>query len=304
MKNILKLRNIKKIIFNPHLVLIRLFYNLNRLFSDISAFFGMYKYKYNIVFIAGMPASATTLVKNMFGYVPGYFTRHTPMPYEVFVNQNICDSAFKYCPRWGYTIFKTHLNPWDENINLIRKNNVKKVIVTYRDLRDVALSTYYRQLKWPKEKSDPYYMDYSKLSKEEALNHRISIVAKEFIPWMKGWFEISKKYNNFVHFCRFEMLKASPELGNPEEFSKMLEFYEIQLSQKKISEIIEKTRAKGTMVRNLYKVALLPWAFSTNFRSGKTGGWREEFTVNNKKHFKKLAGDFLIELGYEKNNNW
>ena len=111
-------------------------------------------------------------------------------------------------------------------------------------------------------------------------------------------------YNNFVHFCRFEMLKASPELGNPEEFSKMLEFYEIQLSQKKISEIIEKTRAKGTMVRNLYKVALLPWAFSTNFRSGKTGGWREEFTVNNKKHFKKLAGDFLIELGYEKNNNW
>ena len=43
---------------------------------------------------------------------------------------------------------------------------------------------------------------------------------------------------------------------------------------------------------------------SHTFRSGKTGGWREHFTDKNKKLFKDIAGDLLVRLGYEKNNNW
>ena len=296
----MKFKNVRKIIFNPHLFLIKLFYNFKRFFSDLSAFFGKYKYKHNIIFLAGMPMSATTLVKNMFGLIPGYYTRRTPMPFDVFINSNICDSAFKNCPKWGYTLFKTHLKPLEENINIIRSHNVKKVIVTYRDLRDVSLSRYHRLVNWPKEKSEPYYMDYSKLGKEEAINHSISIVAQEFVPWIKGWFEISKKYNNFVYFCTFEKLRIHPE----KEFEKMLKFYEISLPKSKISEIIEKTKGKGTMVQNMYESALLPWALSTNFRSGKIGGWKKEFTENNKENFKNLAGNYLIELGYEKNNDW
>lgn len=43
---------------------------------------------------------------------------------------------------------------------------------------------------------------------------------------------------------------------------------------------------------------------SWTFRKGKIGGWQEEFTEINKRNFKKVAGDFLIDLGYEKSNNW
>lgn len=43
---------------------------------------------------------------------------------------------------------------------------------------------------------------------------------------------------------------------------------------------------------------------SHTFRSGKTGGWREHFTENHKTLFKDVAGDLLIRLGYEKNNDW
>jgi hypothetical protein len=43
---------------------------------------------------------------------------------------------------------------------------------------------------------------------------------------------------------------------------------------------------------------------SRTFRSGKTGGWKEHFTGEHKKLFKEIAGDLLIQLGYEKNNNW
>lgn len=43
---------------------------------------------------------------------------------------------------------------------------------------------------------------------------------------------------------------------------------------------------------------------SHTFRSGKTGGWREHFTDEHKRLFKDVAGDLLVRLGYEPNNDW
>lgn len=43
---------------------------------------------------------------------------------------------------------------------------------------------------------------------------------------------------------------------------------------------------------------------SPTFRSGKTGEWKKHFTDEHKKIFKEVAGDLLIKLGYEKDNNW
>jgi hypothetical protein len=43
---------------------------------------------------------------------------------------------------------------------------------------------------------------------------------------------------------------------------------------------------------------------SHTFRAGKTGGWKEYFTDEHKKLFKDIAGDLLVKLGYEQNNDW
>ncbi|MBV6449334.1 MAG: hypothetical protein MHPDNHAH_00044 [Anaerolineales bacterium] len=43
---------------------------------------------------------------------------------------------------------------------------------------------------------------------------------------------------------------------------------------------------------------------SHTFRSGKTGGWREFFTAEHKSLFKEVAGDLVVRLGYEGNNDW
>jgi hypothetical protein len=43
---------------------------------------------------------------------------------------------------------------------------------------------------------------------------------------------------------------------------------------------------------------------SHTFRSGKTGGWRQHFNEEHKKLFKDVAGDLLVRLGYEQNNDW
>lgn len=43
---------------------------------------------------------------------------------------------------------------------------------------------------------------------------------------------------------------------------------------------------------------------SPTFRRGQTGGWREQFSDKHKQLFKDVAGDLLIELGYEKGYDW
>ncbi|MDK1082293.1 MAG: sulfotransferase domain-containing protein, partial [Anaerolineae bacterium] len=43
---------------------------------------------------------------------------------------------------------------------------------------------------------------------------------------------------------------------------------------------------------------------SHTFRSGITGSWSEHFTDEHKGLFIDIAGDLLVRLGYEKNNNW
>jgi sulfotransferase 6B1 len=43
---------------------------------------------------------------------------------------------------------------------------------------------------------------------------------------------------------------------------------------------------------------------SPTFRSGKTGEWKKYFTEKHERIFKDVAGDLLIKLGYEKDNNW
>ena len=43
---------------------------------------------------------------------------------------------------------------------------------------------------------------------------------------------------------------------------------------------------------------------SHTFRSGKTGGWKTYFTDEHKKLFKEIAGDLVVQLGYEINNDW
>jgi hypothetical protein len=43
---------------------------------------------------------------------------------------------------------------------------------------------------------------------------------------------------------------------------------------------------------------------SHTFRSGKTGGWVNHFTDEHKTLFKEVAGDLLVQLGYEENSDW
>jgi sulfotransferase 6B1 len=57
------------------------------------------------------------------------------------------------------------------------------------------------------------------------------------------------------------------------------------------------------LILNALESAINPTK-SPTFRSGKTGEWTKHFTDEHKKMFKNVAGDLLIKLGYEKDNDW
>ena len=299
--SILKPKNLFKIITNPKLVFINLKYKLKTLYFDFYLLLSKKKiYKYNIIFIAGMPISASTLLKNMLGNIPFYFTRYTPIPQKININKNISSSAFKFCPRNSYTLFKTHLNPNEKNIEILDNNNVKKIIVSYRDLRDVALSRYYRILQFPKKIDDPRYVDYNNMNKEDDINHSINVICEHYIKWINGWIEISNKRPDYIHFCKFENLINDKK----RELKKILKFYEINLDENIINEIILKTQGKNSVQKNISDSALLPWALSSNFRKGKIGEWKKEFTAKNIFEFKSKSNSILVKLGYETSDNW
>ena len=288
-----------KLILNPKLSWIFISYEFKKIFYDIFFIFKK-KYKYKIIFLAGMPMSATTKVKNMCGMIPGYFTRYSPIPYNIRVNQDISNSAFRYTPFWSYTLFKTHLNPNSQNLDIIKKNGVEKVIVTYRDLRDVVIARYHRLIKFPKKKNDPNFSEYHLIKKSDAINDSIEVVSKDYINWINGWFDIANSENNFVLFIKFEDLIINPK----NEFKKILNFYEINLNEKFIEQICKNTEGKKDMVTNLNESRILPWALSSNFRSGKIGNWKSEFTEENLIYAKKLLSESLIKLKYEFNSDW
>ena len=295
-------RKLKNAFKYPDAILLRFLYNSKRLITDIELKFGFskYDYQYQIIFIAGLPMSATTWVKNMAARIPGYYTRLVPIPYEIAVRQDIIDDAFKYAPNYAYSLFKTHLNPSKANLEIIKRNNVRKVVVTYRDYRDVIVSMYYRLIEFPGNKSDSHYHDYGKYSKEEAINKLIDVVASDAVEWVNGWFEVSEYQKNFVYLCRFEDLRTDPQ----KEFRNILSFYDIELSESEIKKIITKTKGSGEMGKNLNKGSSLPSGLGSNFRSGKIGGWNDEFSPNNIIYCKNKLGAELIKLGYESNYLW
>lgn len=285
---------------HPWMVSRRLWYNIKRTASSGVAISKYYDYSHKIIFLAGMPMSATTWMKNLLARIPGYYTRHTPMPKEIAINQNICDSAFKHVPRHGYTLFKTHLNPTHENLECIFQNGVEKILITYRDLRDVALARYHRLIEYPKSPGDPYYMDYQAMGKEKAIDHNIEHVACVSVPWLREWHECAKKNPKQYYFTKFENLKKDTK----GEFQKVLNFYGINLPDKKVDEIIEAAKGRGSVKKNMAAAKILPWGYTSNFRSGKIGNWKNELSDSQIEKCKRLLGPALIEFGYEKDLDW
>jgi len=169
----------------------------------------------------------------------------------------------------------------------------------YRDLRDVLVSQSYHVIA-PDEKKyfHPDKELYRGMSHEDRLMACLCGVQQFsglferwelYAPWLSIPWVFNVKYE--------DMMERREETGRAflhYVWDRTAWGYEAAT----IPADMEETIIKG-MLKNMQRTEL-----SATFRKGGSGGWREEFTPRVKDEFKRRGGDWLIRLGYEKDDSW
>ena len=201
------------------------------------------------------------------------------------------------------SIVRSHLMYCKEINNIVEELNCK-VIFIYRDLRDVAVS----HARWvTKEKRIFLHNSYKQLSSfEEQLLYSINgiplgtplgsnisqpDIGTDFSRW-KGWINDSNALS-----IKFEDLVG--ERGGGDEAKRLS-------SIERIHDFLNLRHSTHELKDQFSSSAMNPNDSHTFVKGGKgsIGAWKLKFQSIHKEAFKKVAGNELIELGYEQDLNW
>jgi hypothetical protein len=224
--------------------------------------------------IKGIPHITHDPEKHLYEGINEQVEPHYHILKEASLNE--CVSGHMYClPEWAYMF--TQLN--------------MKMVFLSRDLRDILVSYVYFVKNIP---SHPFY------STDDEFNIKHNILQLiNGIPEI-GYPKIDEYYRKFLGWMKqsnvltvtFEDLMISDD-SKVETIHKLVEFlWEGLIPAVPLDQMIKR------MADNIKQNE------SPTFRNGKIGGWHNEFDDEIKEAFKAVAGDLLIELGYEKNYNW
>lgn len=273
-------------------VLISPAHYLSILANDIRALIGQAPGKTRILFVAGYPKSGTTWVENFISHIPGYSPRVLSGSAEIIRMHGLPPDAFDRIPGYAYSSIKTHIAPSEENVEVLVKNGINKVLIMYRDPRDIVVSNYYHVLKSnPWKAGDPWYADYTAMSKEEGLSHSIELMVDDYCSWVTGWRNIAR--NNPEIDClivQYEELRNDPV----EVFKSILSFFAIELDRERFEALMLTAEKKSSR----FKAFGQPGSRSTK-RKGTSGEWRNELNTEQQRLIMEKVGPLLVELGYE-----
>ncbi len=190
---------------------------------------------------------------------------------------------------WGY------VDATEENASFLTSAGRVNYFI-YRDPRDMLVSQVFFATDMQEEhgmhdyyKSLPDFgarLNVAITGIDRADLHMVSV--KQRYEGVFQWLDVSREKN--IMCIRFE------ELINNRDATLASMLAEVEKAGYKIPTPREK--ALAVLVE-----AIQPKKSHT-FRSGKTGGWKQYFTEEHKKLFNDVAGDLLVRLGYEKNNDW
>ena len=203
----------------------------------------------------------------------------------------------------NHSIVRSHLMYCNEILDVLRKFNAK-ILFIYRDLRDVAVS----HARWVTREKRIFLHDiYLKQSSfDEQLMSSIKgiplgspfgsnvsqpDIGTDFSRW-KGWVN-----NPETLAIKFEDLVGERGGGSEEKrlyiVEQILDYLKINLSS-------------GQIKSQFASYALNPEDSHTYRKGnkGSIGGWKNVFKESHKQEFKKVAGNTLIDLDYEKNLSW
>ena len=143
------------------------------------------------------------------------------------------------------------------------------------------------------------------MSEEEAL--MVCIEGREGLPGTDKMITLTQTWlnNNAEAICiKYEELLANPVAN----FSKVLRYIGVEKNVESLAGVIvDRNRFERlSMGRRIWQSGRKPGQENSNshFRKGITGDWKNYMKPAHIARFKEIAGQQLIELGYEKDLNW
>jgi len=231
------------------------------------------------------------------------------LPYAIQLF-NPSTRMFNTCTNLGSEEFLiTHLT-YDKIYEDMLLEKDFKIIFLIRDPRDQLISRVYYTQRYPSIFSGLQHLSFDELLSGymgiDALPEQnfedllISHIGYSHTPHYKAISHIVKFYEAFLpwmhvrncYTVRFEDLVGEQGGGS---------------LKAQLQEIINIANHTGTPLasKHLIEVAQKSFGFpSGTFREGKIGSWKTHFKPEHKEAFKKIAGQLLIDLGYEKDFNW
>lgn len=263
--------------------------------NDMGTILDRNKYPYPTLFIAGLPKSGTTWLTKSLIKLPGYNLRRICDPKRVTFKHDVCDSVFSTLPHRGYNVLKLHTRYTPENFRIITRY-VPRFIVMYRDLRDMCISRYYHV---KSEQGHRHFTLYNELTQDEGIMHCIGVVEDLYVDWVRDWLRIAQEHPDTIYLVRYEdMNRSTYETMRGISQSFHLNMTEQQLRDCEASKIKKAKNMSKTRTHTRFNYMV------DTARSGKIGGWKAYFNDQHIAKFKDIAGQLLIDCGYESDLNW
>lgn len=249
------------------------------------------KHKYHLIWCPSLPKSGSTLIEEIIectNYVQLNFS--SLRIYDDFNLDDIhgvSDKMFQYAPIDKNSYVKTHSHYSKRYIDVAKKNKAK-IIISYRDLRDMMISQYFHILNDPSHWqhklinklnfAEGLILTFKKFRKKEEYNLP---PLRYYFKWVVDWKNNSSSEYLFIKYEEY--------ISNPIDYiKKILNFLEIKDIEPQLVE--EKINLKRNSIKKMSLQERLeaPGRKNTTFREGKSDNWKKYFTPKIEEEFFKI----------------
>jgi hypothetical protein len=175
------------------------------------------------------------------------------------------------------------------------------MIFIFRDLRDVAVSQMYHIL----HEKDWQFLHQGRKT-YQAMEDKEEVL-RAIITGVDDYSGLFERWELYAPWLEVDGVLPMPfefmRLASEEACETILRYLVGYASDRLGFHLILNKEDTQKQIERMMKYVGQPERSST-YRKGAVGDWREEFSPEIKKLFKAHAGDWLIRLGYEKDNNW
>ncbi|RME47960.1 MAG: hypothetical protein D6791_04555 [Chloroflexi bacterium] len=243
-------------------------------------------YRQNVVFIAALPKSGSTWLRNLFCALPGF---RPALPDHITpTDHHLTPTTFAPF-RHRLVVMRLHTSWSPANAQILAQEGLR-YLVLYRDLRDVAVSWYFDICSRP---SHYLHAQIASMELDEALDYYIAHILPANVRWIRDWRAGRDPAASLE--LRYESLRQD-ELS---AFTQAARFCCGEVPLYHLVRAVEENRFQRTAHKRRSAAA-----DSALVRKGKIGDWRNYLSQRHIEGFKEIAGDLLIELGYEQDLHW